>query len=153
MEYRKLSKLNSTYVTGLLKVVGPDGRVRSTFNQTETRTGRISSTEPNMQNIPVRTELGRQMRKFFVAEEGYTLLDADYSSNRARILAHISGDENMIQAFRNGADIHTITASQVLWLPADMLPCLPAAAVPRRLISESSMGSLLSRWRRTSASL
>lgn len=122
LEYRKLSKLNSTYVTGLLKVVGPDGRVRSTFNQTETRTGRISSTEPNMQNIPVRTELGRQMRKFFVAEEGYTLLDADYSQIELRILAHISGDENMIQAFRNGADIHTITASQVFGIPQDMLP-------------------------------
>lgn len=122
LEYRKLTKLNSTYVVGLLKVIAPDGRVRSTFNQTETRTGRISSTEPNMQNIPIRTELGSQMRRFFVAEEGYTLLDADYSQIELRILAHISQDENMIKAFREGADIHTITASQVFGIPQDMLP-------------------------------
>jgi len=122
LEYRKLSKLNSTYVIGLLKVIQPDGRVRSTFNQTETRTGRISSTEPNMQNIPIRTELGRQMRKFFIAREGYTLLDADYSQIELRILAHISQDQNMIQAFQNGADIHTITASQVFGIPQDTLP-------------------------------
>lgn len=122
LEYRKLSKLNSTYVVGLLKLIQPDGRVRSTFNQTETRTGRISSTEPNMQNIPIRTELGRQMRKFFVAGEGYTLLDADYSQIELRILAHISKDKNMIQAFLDGADIHTITASQVFGIPAETLP-------------------------------
>ncbi len=122
LEYRKLSKLNSTYVVGLLKVIGTDGRVHSTFNQTETRTGRISSTEPNMQNIPIRTELGRQMRKFFVAKDGYTLLDADYSQIELRILAHISNDRNMIEAFRNGADIHTITASQVFGVPQEILP-------------------------------
>ncbi len=122
LEYRKLSKLNSTYVVGLLKVIDPDGRVRSTFNQTETRTGRISSTEPNMQNIPIRTELGSQMRKFFIAKEGYTLLDADYSQIELRILAHISQDENMMEAFRNGADIHTITASQIFGIPQEILP-------------------------------
>ena len=122
LEYRKLSKLNSTYVTGLLKVIAPDGRVRSTFNQTETRTGRISSTEPNMQNIPIRTELGSQMRKFFIANDGYTLLDADYSQIELQILAHISQDKNMIKAFQEGADIHTITASQVFGIPQDMLP-------------------------------
>ncbi len=122
LEYRKLSKLNSTYVVGLLKVIESDGRVRSTFNQTETRTGRISSTEPNMQNIPIRTELGRQMRKFFVAKDGYTLLDADYSQIELRILAHISNDRNMIEAFQNGADIHTITASQVFGVPQEVLP-------------------------------
>ncbi|MDD6237404.1 MAG: DNA polymerase I [Clostridiales bacterium] len=122
LEYRKLSKLNSTYVVGLLKVIDPDGRVRSTFNQTETRTGRISSTEPNMQNIPIRTELGSQMRKFFIAKDGYTLLDADYSQIELRILAHISQDKNMIEAFRNGADIHTITASQIFGIPQDILP-------------------------------
>ena len=122
LEYRKLSKLNSTYVVGLLKVIDPDGRVRSTFNQTETRTGRISSTEPNMQNIPIRTELGSQMRKFFIAKEGYTLLDADYSQIELRILAHISQDKNMIEAFRNGADIHTITASQIFGIPQNILP-------------------------------
>ena len=122
LEYRKLSKLNSTYVVGLLKVIDPDGRVRSTFNQTETRTGRISSTEPNMQNIPIRTELGSQMRKFFIAKDRYTLLDADYSQIELRILAHISQDKNMIEAFRNGADIHTITASQIFGIPQDILP-------------------------------
>lgn len=122
LEYRKLSKLNSTYVVGLLKVIDSDGRVRSTFNQTETRTGRISSTEPNMQNIPIRTELGSQMRKFFIAKDGYTLLDADYSQIELRILAHISQDKNMIEAFRNGVDIHTITASQIFGIPQDILP-------------------------------
>jgi len=119
MEYRKLAKLQSTYVIGLLKVVGEDGRVHSTFNQTETRTGRISSTEPNVQNIPVRTPLGSEIRKFFVAREGYTLVDADYSQIELRILAHIANDENMIRAFKNGDDIHSITASQVFGCPLD----------------------------------
>ena len=121
LQYRQLSKLNSTYVEGLLKVVAEDGRVHSLFKQTETRTGRISSAEPNVQNIPVRTELGRNMRKFFVADEGYTLLDADYSQIELRILAHMSGDKNMQEGFRGGMDIHTSTAAQVFDMPADMV--------------------------------
>lgn len=122
MEYRKLAKLHSTYVTGLLKVIDSDKRVHSTFNQTETRTGRISSTEPNVQNIPVRTKRGSEMRKFFVAREGYTLVDADYSQIELRILAHISNDKNMIKAFINKDDIHAITASQVFGYPLETLP-------------------------------
>ena len=121
LQYRTLAKLNSTYCEGLLKVIAGDGRIHSSFNQTETRTGRISSTEPNLQNIPVRTELGREMRKFFCAKEGWVLVDADYSQIELRVLAHISGDENMIQAFKNGDDIHTITASQVFNLPPEMI--------------------------------
>lgn len=121
LQYRQLSKLNSTYVEGLLKVVAEDGRVHSLFKQTETRTGRISSAEPNVQNIPVRTELGRNMRKFFVAEEGKMLLDADYSQIELRILAHMSGDKNMQEGFANGMDIHTSTAAQVFDMPADMI--------------------------------
>ena len=122
LEYRKLSKLASTYVTGLLKVVGEDGRVHSTFNQTETRTVRISSSEPNVQNIPVRTKLGSEMRRFFVAREGYVLVDADYSQIELRILAHIAEDQNMLRAFNEKADIHTETAAQVFGLSADMVP-------------------------------
>lgn len=122
LEYRKLTKLSSTYVTGLLKVIAEDGRVHSTFNQTETRTGRISSSEPNVQNIPVRTKLGSEMRRFFVAREGYVLVDADYSQIELRILAHIAEDENMIRAFNEKADIHTETAAQVFGLSADMVP-------------------------------
>ena len=122
LDYRKLSKLSSTYVTGLLKAVRADGRIHSTFNQTETRTGRISSAEPNIQNIPVRTKLGAEMRKFFVAQEGWTLVDADYSQIELRILAHISGDKNMIEGFRQGADIHRMTASQVFHVPFDEVP-------------------------------
>ncbi len=121
LQYRTLAKLNSTYCEGLLKVIADDGRIHSSFNQTETRTGRISSTEPNLQNIPVRTELGREMRRFFCAKEGWALVDADYSQIELRVLAHISGDENMIQAFKNGDDIHTITASQVFNLPPEMI--------------------------------
>ena len=113
LNYRALAKLNSTYCEGLLKVIADDGRIHSSFNQTETRTGRISSTEPNLQNIPVRTELGREMRKFFCAEEGFVLVDADYSQIELRVLAHIANDENMIAAFNSGEDIHAITASQV----------------------------------------
>lgn len=122
MEYRKLAKLHSTYVVGLLKVIGEDGRVHSTFNQTETRTGRISSTEPNVQNIPVRTELGSEMRRFFVAREGYTLIDADYSQIELRILAHIADDKVMQQAFTENIDIHALTASQVFNHPLEDLP-------------------------------
>lgn len=116
-EYRALTKLYSTYVTGLLKVVAEDGRVHSTFKQTETRTGRISSADPNIQNIPVRTPLGREMRRFFRAKDGYMLVDADYSQIELRVLAHISGDEIMKQAFRDEVDIHTVTASQVFDQP------------------------------------
>lgn len=121
LSYRGLAKLKSTYCEGLLKVIGEDGRIHSSFNQTETRTGRISSTEPNLQNIPVRTELGREMRKFFVAKEGCVLIDADYSQIELRVLADISNDENMIQGFRDNEDIHAITASQVFNMPIDMV--------------------------------
>lgn len=121
LQYRKLTKLSSTYVDGLLKEVREDGRVHSSFKQTETRTGRISSTEPNMQNIPVRTELGRSMRKFFTAQDGYTLLDADYSQIELRILAAMSGDENMRNNFLSGKDVHTATAAKVFGLPEEMI--------------------------------
>ena len=121
LQYRTLAKLNSTYCEGLLKVIADDGRIHSSFNQTETRTGRISSTEPNLQNIPVRTELGREMRKFFCAREGWVLVDADYSQIELRVLAHIAHDQNMIEAFKNGDDIHAITASQVFNLPLEMI--------------------------------
>lgn len=121
LEYRTLTKLNSTYVEGLLKEVHSDGRVHSVFKQTETRTGRISSTEPNMQNIPVRKELGRNMRKFFVAESGKTLVDADYSQIELRVLASVCGDENMQKAFLSGTDIHTSTAAQVFGVPEDFV--------------------------------
>lgn len=118
-EYRALTKLQNTYVTGLLKVVGEDGRIHSTFKQTETRTGRISSAEPNIQNIPVRTPLGREMRRFFTAKDGCLLVDADYSQIELRVLAHISGDEIMKKAFLDGVDIHTVTASQVFNQPIE----------------------------------
>lgn len=121
LEYRTLAKLNSTYVDGLLKEVRSDGRVHSVFKQTETRTGRISSTEPNMQNIPVRKELGRNMRKFFVAEKGKTLVDADYSQIELRVLASVCGDKNMQEAFLSGKDIHTSTAAQVFGVPEDFV--------------------------------
>ena len=119
--YRQYTKLQSTYVEGLLKAVSADGRIHSIFKQTETRTGRISSTEPNLQNIPVRTELGRNMRKFFVSEKGRTLIDADYSQIELRILAHLSGDKNMQESFISGKDIHTSTAAQVFGMPEDMV--------------------------------
>lgn len=121
LEYRTLAKLKSTYCDGLLKVIGEDGRIHSTLNQTETRTGRISSTEPNLQNIPVRSELGREMRKFFKAKDGCVLIDADYSQIELRVLAHIANDKNMIDAFNNGDDIHAITASQVFNMPLMMV--------------------------------
>ena len=121
LEYRTLTKLQSTYVEGLLKEIRGDGRVHSVFKQTETRTGRISSAEPNMQNIPVRKELGRNMRKFFVAEEGNTLVDADYSQIELRVLASVCGDENMQAAFKEGRDIHRSTAAQVFDLPEDFV--------------------------------
>ena len=113
MEYRQLTKLNSTYVEGLGKVIGPDGRIHTCFQNTVTATGRLSSTEPNLQNIPVRTALGAKMRYMFVAAPGCVLVDADYSQIELRLLAHIAGDEAMLEAFRSGADIHTSTAAQV----------------------------------------
>ncbi len=117
LEYRKVAKLKSTYVDGLLKVIAEDGRIHSHFNQTDTRTGRLSSTEPNLQNIPVRTELGSQMRRFFRAQDGWTLVDADYSQIELRVLAHIADDKVMQEAFNSGEDIHTNTAAQVFDLP------------------------------------
>ncbi len=119
LEYRTLAKLKSTYCDGLKKCVAPDGRIHSTLNQTETRTGRISSTEPNLQNIPVRSEVGRELRKFFVAKDGHVLVDADYSQIELRVLAHIADDERMLSAFNEGDDIHTITASQVFNMPIE----------------------------------
>ena len=113
LEYRQLTKLNSTYVEGLGKGIAPDGRIHTCFQNTVTATGRLSSTEPNLQNIPVRTPLGAEMRKMFVAPEGKTLVDADYSQIELRLLAHMSGDTAMIAAFNQGVDIHTVTASQV----------------------------------------
>lgn len=121
LEYRQLSKLKSTYTDGLLRVVSQDGRIHTSFNQVETRTGRISSTEPNLQNIPVRSELGRELRKFFIPSEGKILIDADYSQIELRILAHIANDSAMIEAFTNHQDIHTITASQVFNMPLQMV--------------------------------
>ena len=121
LTYRMLAKLKSTYCDGLLKVIEPDGRIRSTLNQTETRTGRISSLEPNLQNIPVKKREGRELRRFFTAGEGNTLVDADYSQIELRVLAAIAGDETMITAFENGDDIHAITASQVFNMPLEMV--------------------------------
>ena len=121
LQYRTLTKLKSTYCDGLAKAITNDGKIHSTFNQTETKTGRISSTEPNLQNIPVKTELGKEFRKFFIAKEGYLLVDADYSQIELRILAHLSNDQNMIYAFKNDVDIHKVTASQVFNIPIDMV--------------------------------
>ena len=121
LKYRQYTKLNSTYVTGLTDKIADDGRIHTCFKQTETRTGRISSTEPNMQNIPVRTELGSQMRKFFTAAPDKVLVDADYSQIELRIMAHLCGDENMISAFTSGEDFHTSTAAQVFDMPVFMV--------------------------------
>lgn len=121
LEYRKLAKLKSTYCDGLLAAVSSDGRIHSTFNQTEARTGRISSLEPNLQNIPVRTEEGRRLREYFIAPPGYVLCDADYSQIELRVLASIAGDRAMIDAFNSDTDIHTLTASQVFGLPQEMI--------------------------------
>lgn len=119
LEYRQLTKLKSTYADGLAAVIGPDGRVHTTFHQTITATGRLSSTEPNLQNIPIRMELGRLIRKVFLPKEGCVFLDADYSQIELRVLAHMSGDENLIQAYREAQDIHRMTASQVFHIPFD----------------------------------
>ena len=118
LEYRRVMKLNSTYVDGLIPCINPEtGRIHSSFHQTITATGRISSTEPNLQNIPTREELGKNIRKAFVPEEGYVYIDADYSQIELRVLAHISEDETMIQAFLHGEDIHKQAASKVLGIP------------------------------------
>lgn len=124
LEYRQLAKLKSTYADGLANYIDEGGRIHSTFNQTITATGRISSTEPNLQNIPVRTELGRLLRKVFIPKEGYVFLDADYSQIELRVLAHMSGDEKLIQAYREAQDIHRITASQVFHVPFDQVTSL-----------------------------
>ena len=121
LEYRQLAKLKSTYADGLRECVAGDGRIHSTFNQTETRTGRISSLEPNLQNIPVRTSEGRRLREYFTAPDGRVLCDADYSQIELRVLASIANDKNMIAAFSSGADIHTATAAQVFGMPASMI--------------------------------
>ncbi len=134
LEYRIYQKLNSTYAEGLLKVIGPDGRIHSTFSQTETRTGRISSNEPNLQNIPIRTELGSRLRQYFVARPGWVFLDADYSQIELRIMAHISGDEAMREAFRQGADIHRATASRLYQLPPEeVTPRMRSSVKGRKL--------------------
>ena len=117
LQYRQLSKLKSTYADGLLKVIDPDGRIRTNFQMTVTATGRLSSTEPNLQNIPTRTELGSQMRRMFVTDPGWVLVDADYSQIELRLLAHMAGDELMQEAFRTGADFHTVTAAKVFHVP------------------------------------
>ena len=119
LDYRKNSKLKSTYCDGLSKQIAQDGRIHTTFKQTQTLTGRLSSAEPNLQNIPVRSEKGKELRKFFVADEGCVLIDADYSQIELRVLAHVANDETLINAFNNGEDIHTVTASQVFGVPLD----------------------------------
>ncbi len=119
MDYRMLTKLKSTYADGLMKTIGEDGRIHTTFQNLVTATGRLSSTEPNLQNIPVRTDLGAEIRKMFVPKDGFVLVDADYSQIELRVLAHIANDEAMLNAFRSGMDIHTVTASQVFSVPTD----------------------------------
>ncbi|MBQ8813957.1 MAG: DNA polymerase I [Lachnospiraceae bacterium] len=124
LEYRQLTKLNSTYAEGLAGFICEDGRIHGTFNQTITATGRISSTEPNLQNIPVRMELGREIRRVFVPKDGCVFVDADYSQIELRVLAHMSGDQQLIEAYRTGQDIHLITASQVFHIPFDEVTSL-----------------------------
>ena len=129
LEYRQYAKLKSTYVEGLLKVISPDGRVRTSFQMTVTATGRLSSTEPNLQNIPTRTELGSELRRMFVAGPGQVLVDADYSQIELRLLAHISGDQAMVDAFRSGEDFHTVTAAHVFSVPVEeVTPAMRRAA-------------------------
>ncbi len=129
LRYRQVTKLNATYIVGLLDKIGPDGRVRSLFDQTATVTGRLSSNEPNLQNIPVRTEEGREIRRAFVARPGWLLVDADYSQIELRILAHLSGDESMVETFRSGQDIHTRTAAEVYGVPLEAVtPAMRSAA-------------------------
>ncbi|MBR1901075.1 MAG: DNA polymerase I, partial [Lachnospiraceae bacterium] len=119
LEYRQLTKLKSTYADGLSSYIGEDGRIHGRFNQTITATGRISSTDPNLQNIPVRTQLGRELRKVFVPKDGSKFVDADYSQIELRVLAHVSGDENLIRAYNSAEDIHAITASEVFHVPLE----------------------------------
>ncbi len=119
LEYRQLSKLKSTYADGLTQYISEDGRIHGTFNQTITATGRISSTDPNLQNIPIRMEMGKAIRKVFVPKNGFVFLDADYSQIELRILAHMSGDEKLIEAYNSSADIHRATAAQVFGVPLD----------------------------------
>ena len=129
LQYRQYSKLKSTYADGLLKVIDPDSRIRTSFQMTVTATGRLSSTEPNLQNSPTRTKLGSEMRRMFVAEEGCVLVDADYSQIELRLLAHMAGDEVMQQAFLSGADFHTVTAANVFHVDAaDVTPQMRSSA-------------------------
>ena len=129
LQYRAYQKLNSTYVEGLLKVIGEDGRIHTRFNQTEARTGRLSSDNPNLQNIPIRTELGSQLRAYFIAKPGCVLVDADYSQIELRILAHVTGDEHMQNAFRSGEDIHRSTAAKIYGIPqSEVTPRLRSSA-------------------------
>ena len=121
LEYRQLTKLKSTYADGLAAYISDDGRIHGKFHQTITATGRISSTEPNLQNIPIRMELGRLIRKVFIPEDGFVFVDADYSQIELRVLAHISGDRTLIEAYREAQDIHRITASQVFHVPFDQV--------------------------------
>ena len=124
MDYRMLTKLKSTYAEGLLKEIREDGRIHTTFQNLVTATGRLSSTEPNLQNIPVRTDLGAEIRKMFIPKPGHVLVDADYSQIELRVLAHIADDANMCHAFRNGLDIHAVTASQVFGVPVEEVTSL-----------------------------
>ena len=129
LQYRACQKLNSTYVEGLLKVIGEDGRIHTRFNQTEARTGRLSSDNPNLQNIPIRTEMGSKLRAYFVAKPGCVLVDADYSQIELRILAHVTGDTHMQEAFLSGADIHRSTAAKIYNIrPEDVTPRLRSSA-------------------------
>ena len=122
LEYRGLTKLKSTYADGLAAYIDENNRIHSTFNQTITATGRISSTEPNLQNIPMRMELGRRIRKVFVPQDGYLFMDADYSQIELRILAHMSDDKQLIEAYQMDEDIHRITASKVFHTPFEEMP-------------------------------
>ena len=124
IDYRMLTKLNSTYADGLMKTIAEDGRIHTTFQNLVTATGRLSSTEPNLQNIPVRTDLGAEIRKMFIPKTGFVLVDADYSQIELRVLAHIANDDAMINAFRSGMDIHTVTASQVFAVPTEQVTAL-----------------------------
>jgi DNA polymerase-1 len=124
MDYRMLTKLKSTYADGLMKQIGSDGRIHTTFQNLVTATGRLSSTEPNLQNIPVRTDLGAEIRKMFVPKDGCVLVDADYSQIELRVLAHIADDKAMQEAFCSGKDIHTTTAAQVFGVAPDQVTAL-----------------------------
>lgn len=119
LEYRQLTKLKSTYADGLATCIQEDGRIHTTFHQTITATGRLSSTEPNLQNIPIRMELGRLIRKVFIPRDGFVLVDADYSQIELRVLAHMSDDQNLIEAYNQASDIHRITASKVFHIPLE----------------------------------